>query len=152
MIIDLGEIGKLFVKIGGVLILALGVLGALKYALYIILLYLFKGALDLLATLNPILAGIFSVLGNWITALGSVIFVALLILNIVLAYFGYRLLKTADEIPMPAVARDRRIVMLAILLALSLFTGSLFIAVATLLPIAGLIIAPVRPTQSLEQA
>lgn len=148
---DLGEISKLLMKMGGIIILVLGALGALKYVFYIILLYVFKGALDLLATLNPVLAGI-SIASDWIAALGSVVLFLLLVLNVVFAYFGYRLLKSADEIPMPANIRDKWVVTLAVLLAFSLITGFPFIAIAALLPIAGLIIAPIQRTTPQAQA
>jgi len=141
--VSLEEVGKFLVKVGGVLVLVLGLLGVVKYAVYLILIPLVKGALDLLSSWIPVLS-VLSTAAGLMAALGSVITVALLVLNAVFAYFGYRLLKAADEIPMPAEARDRWVVTMAVLLALALFAGSPLIAAATLVPIAGLVISPVR--------
>jgi len=140
---DLEEIGKVLIKIGGILILVLGIVDAIKYAAYLILLHLAKGFLDMLIASIPILAG-FSFATGLIETLGSTTLIALLAISAILAYFGFKLFKIADEAPMPAEARDRWMVILIVLLALSLLLGSSLLAASFLLPIVGLIIMPVR--------
>lgn len=142
--IELGEVGKFLVKIGGIIALVLGIVNALKYAAYLLLLYLAKGVLDaLIAALGSSLSWI-SMITNLMASLGSVAFIALLVLSIVFAYLGFRIFKAADELPMPAKARDKWIIALSILFALSLLLGSPFLAASFLLPIVGLIIAPIK--------
>jgi len=143
--IDLGEIGKLLIKIGGILAMVLGVVDVLKYAAYLILIYLAKGFLDtIISNLSPSLPWI-SIVTSLLTSSGSLVSAALLVLSVVFTYLGFRIFKAADEVPMPTKARDRWIIVLSVLFALSLLLSSPFLAISFLLPIIGLIIVPTQP-------
>ncbi len=139
--IGLEDIGRLLVKVGGALILILGALGALKHVAALLLLYFFKGLL--IAFLGSLIPGLPRIIGVLATT-GYAKLLASSVANIVVAYLGYRLIKDSELAPMPAWVKTRWIIVLVALAVVSLLLGFTPIAITSAVPIAGLLMIPVK--------
>ena len=139
MLRDSLRAGRLLIKAGGLLLVVVGVLKALKYIGLLFLLYVLGDSLLLtLGWVSPIVAeliGLFKTSGYALAAFGVLV-------NLFLAYIGYRLLRLADHAPLPSSARDRWLLTLALLLALAILLKSTLLLIATTIPLLGLIILP----------
>lgn len=137
-----GDVGRLLVKVGGILILVLSLVDVLKYLGYLLIMHLAGGFLSSLFTLNPALAWISSLIGI-AAVVGSVVFAVMIVLSIIFAYFGYRLYKVSDE-TFTRTTRDRWILIVAIMLAIAWLSGSIILVVFSVIAIIGLLLLPLQ--------
>ncbi|MBO3840596.1 MAG: hypothetical protein QXM02_07850 [Thermoproteota archaeon] len=138
-----GDVGRLLVKVGGILILVLSLVDVLKYLGYLLIMHLAGGFLSSLFTLNPALAWISSLIGI-AAVVGSVVFAVMIVLSIIFAYFGYRLYKVSDE-TFTRITRDRWMLIVAIMLAIAWLSGSIILVAFSVIAIIGLLLLPLQP-------
>ena len=77
-----------------------------------------------------------------LTVVGHLVYIAVVIADGIMAYLGYRLYKVSDLLSVPPKVRDRWVVILVVIAALSLVIGSTLPVAAAVIAMAGLLLLP----------
>ncbi|QOJ78965.1 hypothetical protein IG193_00415 [Infirmifilum lucidum] len=136
------ELGAFLIRVGGILVLIFSLVEAVKSMVSLFIIWVLPPLLvDVLTTVFTSIPWL-KPLVSFLVGIGSALLAVMLVVYLVLAYLGYRMLKLPDTLPIPHGTRSTWLVLTAVLLAISLLTGSMLLAVAIATVLVGLLIAP----------
>jgi hypothetical protein len=129
------EVLRTIVKVGGILAMVLGVIEAIKAVIGLVLVGAVGG---LVSSFLPAIGW----LVNLLAPIGYAYLVGLMVIGIIISVVGYNLYKLGSAQKLSPEDRNKWIVILVILLALSLIAGATYVTIAFVISLIGLILLP----------